>query len=97
MIRSFRDRLTAELFHGESQAELRRVPPEVVRAAQRKLAMVDAAERLSELRVPPGNRLEALKGDLKGWHSIRVNDQWRIIFRWDAGGAHEVGFADYHR
>lgn len=96
MIRSFRDPLTADLFYGAAAAKLRRVPPEVIRVARRKLAMVDAAERLSDLRVPPANRLEALRGDLKGYHSIRVNDQWRIVFRWEREGAHDVWFTDYH-
>jgi proteic killer suppression protein len=58
--------------------------------------MVNAARVLHDLRVPPGNRLEALKGDLKGVHSIRVNDQWRIVFRWDGGDAYEVSIVDYH-
>ena len=62
----------------------------------RKLVLLDAAERLDELRIPPGNRLEALKGDRKGQHSIRVNDQWRVCFRWDDGDAYEVEIVDYH-
>ena len=62
----------------------------------RKLVQLDAADRLDDLRIPPGNRLEALKGDRKGQHSIRVNDQWRVCFRWDDGDAHEVEIVDYH-
>ena len=62
----------------------------------RKLAQLDAAERLDDLRVPPGNRLEALKGDRRGQHSIRVNDQWRVCFRWVDGDAHDVELVDYH-
>lgn len=62
----------------------------------RKLLQLDAAERLDDLRVPPGNRLEALKGDRKGQHSIRVNDQWRVCFRWDDGDTYEVEIVDYH-
>lgn len=62
----------------------------------RKLVQLDAAERLEDLRIPPGNRLEALKGDRKGQHSIRVNDQWRVCFRWDDGDAYEVEIVDYH-
>jgi proteic killer suppression protein len=65
--------------------------------ALRKLDLLNAAYTLDDLKVPPGNRLEALKGALKGKHSIRVNDQWRIVFRWDDGGAHEVVVTDYHR
>jgi proteic killer suppression protein len=63
---------------------------------QRKLKMLDAAMKLEELRVPPGNRLEALKGGRKGQHSIRVNDQWRVCFRWQADGPHDVEIVDYH-
>lgn len=62
----------------------------------RKLVLIDAAERLDDLRVPPGNRLEALKGDRRGQHSIRVNDQWRICFRWSDGDAYDVEIVDYH-
>jgi proteic killer suppression protein len=62
----------------------------------RKLLQLDAAERLDDLRIPPGNRLEALKGDRKGQHSIRMNDQWRVCFRWDDGDAYEVEIVDYH-
>ena len=64
--------------------------------ARRKLVQLDAAEELSDLMVPPGNRLEALKGDLRGYHSIRINDQWRIIFRWTGAGPEEVEIVDYH-
>ena len=66
------------------------------RIALRKLIQLDAAGQLSDLRVPPGNRLEALKGDLQGKHSIRINDQWRICFRWDGSDASEVEICDYH-
>jgi toxin HigB-1 len=96
VIRSFRNDVTADLFYGAPSSKLRKVPPDVIRTAQRKLAMVDAATDLADLRVPPANRLEALKGDGKGYHSIRVNDQWRIVFRWDSDGAHDVVFTDYH-
>ena len=67
-----------------------------MRALTRKLAQIDAATRVDDLHVPPSNRLEALKGKLRGLHSIRVNDQWRIVFRWQADGAHDVEFTDYH-
>jgi proteic killer suppression protein len=69
---------------------------DLAEAARRKLAMIDAAERLDDLRVPPGNRLETLGGDRAGQHSIRVNGQWRIVFFWRDDGAHEVEIVDYH-
>jgi proteic killer suppression protein len=73
------------------------IPNDVMRVAARKLLQVDAAVRLDDLRMPPGNRLEALKGGLRGRHSIRVNDQWRIVFVWRNGDAHDVSVVDYHR
>ena len=96
MIRSFADKLTADLFYGQSTARARRVPPDVMRAALRKLAQLDAAARLDDLRAPSANRLEALAGKPRGLHSIRVNDQWRIVFRWQDDGPHDVAFMDYH-
>ena len=93
MIRSFADRETERLF---ARIPVRRFPAELHRVMLRKLVQVDAAERLDDLRIPPGNRLEPLKGDRKGQHSIRVNDKWRICFRWDDGDAHEVEIVDYH-
>lgn len=71
-------------------------PSDLGGIARRKLVQLDAAEELSDLMVPPGNRLEALKGDLRGYHSIRINDQWRIIFRWTGAGPEEVEIVDYH-
>ncbi len=68
----------------------------IIRLALRKLDMLNAADRINDLREPPGNRLEALKGDFAGYHSIRVNDQWRIIFQWKDNNAHEVSLTDYH-
>lgn len=96
MIASFRDPATEALFHGERGKAIRRLPPEIRSAAVRKLDMLNAARELGDLRAPPGNRLEALKGDLRGMHSIRVNDQWRVVFRWEAGDAHDVEIVDYH-
>jgi len=96
MILSFGDKLTEDLFHGRSSARTRRVPSDLVKHVLRKLDMVNAATELTDMRVPPGNRLEALKGDLQGFHSIRVNDQWRIILRWEDGSAHDVQLVDYH-
>ncbi len=68
----------------------------IARAALKKLAMLEAAERLEDLRAPPGNRLEQLKGERKGQHSIRINDQWRLCFRWQDEKAHDVEIVDYH-
>ena len=96
MIRSFGDRRTEDLFHGAGSSRVRRLAAPLVAAAIRKLDMLNAAASLLDLRSPPGNRLEALSGDLAGFHSIRVNEQWRLVFRWAAGGASEVRLADYH-
>ncbi len=93
MIKSFADKLTAAVFSGE---QVRKLPPEIQQTARRKLKLIDAATGLDALKVPPGNRLEALKGDRKGQWSIRVNDQWRICFRWQDDHAHDVEIADYH-
>ena len=75
---------------------MKRFGPDVQKAARRKLLQLDAATRLETLKVPPANRLEALRGDRKGYHSIRVNDQWRIRFRWSDGNAWDVEIVDYH-
>ncbi|MEA2498548.1 MAG: toxin HigB [Actinomycetota bacterium] len=96
MIVSFADKAAEALFHGESGKAIRQIPPDVRSAAVRKLDLVNAAHDLGDLRVPPGNRLEPLKGELRGKHSIRINDQWRIVFRWKSGDAHEVEIEDYH-
>lgn len=93
MIRSFRDTNTQLLFERE---RVRKLAPALHRTALRKLRMLDAAERLDDLRVPPGNRLERLKGDRADQHSIRINDQWRICFRWRTGDAYDVEIVDYH-
>ena len=97
MIVSFGDGATADLYHGIRSARMRRFPRNIVASAFRKLDMVDSAGQLSDLRSPPGNRLEALRGDLQGFHSIRVNDQWRVVFRWTESQAHGVRLLDYHR
>ena len=94
-IRSFKDPATIDLYRGRNTSRVRRFPQSVISAALRKMDMLNAAHKLDDLRSPPGNRLEALQGDLAGYHSIRVNDQWRIIFRWN-NGAHEVSLVDYH-
>jgi proteic killer suppression protein len=93
VIKSFGDRDTKRLSDREP---VRRYPADLRRTMLRKLVALDAAEALEDLRVPPGNRLEKLKGDRAGQHSIRVNDQWRICFRWKDGDAHEVEIVDYH-
>jgi len=93
VIRSFGSKDTERLWLRE------RVPaidPRIQRVALRKLRQVGAADRLDDLRIPPGNRLEALKGDRAGMHSIRINDQWRICFRWTDAGPEEVEIVDYH-
>jgi toxin HigB-1 len=93
MIRSRRDRDTERLANRE---RVKRWSPELQKAALRKLRMLDAATELGDLRVSPGNGLERLKGDRAGQHSIRINDQWRICFRWSGGDAHDVEIVDYH-
>jgi proteic killer suppression protein len=92
MIRSFACRETEGLFNRRRSRRF----GQIERAAQRKLEMLNAASRLEDLRAPPGNRLEALRGDRAGQHSIRINDQWRICFVWLADGAHDVEIVDYH-
>jgi proteic killer suppression protein len=92
VIRSFRCKDTEQLFAREPVRRFKAFES----VARRKLEMLDAAHRLEDLRVPPGNRLEALAGDRKGQHSIRVNDQWRLCFVWRDGGAEQVEIVDYH-
>ena len=93
MIKSFADRDTERLFSREA---VRRFPADLLRTMLRKLIALDAAEALADLRVPPGNRLEKLKGRLSGQYSIRINDQWRVCFGWKDGNAHDVEIVDYH-
>ena len=93
MIRSFRDRETEKVFARERS---RRLPPDVQKRAHKKLLLLDAAETLDDLRVPPGNRLERLSGERAGQYSIRVNDQWRVCFRWERGNVYDVEITDYH-
>ena len=92
MIRSFRCKDTERLFQRESVRRFKAIEG----VARRKLEMIDAAQNLQDLKVPPGNRLEALKGDRKGQHSIRINDQWRVCFVWTDGAAEHVEIVDYH-
>lgn len=93
MIKTFADAETEKLFAAIAS---RRLPPDIQRAARRKLLQLDAADRLEIMRLPPGNHLEALRGDRRGQHSIRLNDQWRLCFRWHDTDAYEVEIADYH-
>ncbi|PKB81019.1 MAG: plasmid maintenance system killer [SAR202 cluster bacterium Io17-Chloro-G9] len=93
MIISFRGEETENLFH---RRRSRRLPTDIQRAAQRKLVMLDAAVSLMDLRMPPGNHLERLMGSRQGQHSIRVNNQWRVCFRWENADAHQVEITDYH-
>jgi proteic killer suppression protein len=94
MIVSFRDTETARIWRGERS---RRLPSDIQNVALRKLRLLNRSRDLSDLRVPPGNRLEVLKADRSGQHSIRINDQWRICFVWTAGGPKDVEIVDYHR
>jgi proteic killer suppression protein len=93
MIRSFRDAETEKLFDRQKS---RRIPPDLLRIALRKLVVLDAAQSLQDLRLPPGNRLEKLTADREGQHSIRINNQWRICFVWKDGSAEDVEIVDYH-
>ncbi len=93
MIRSFASRDAERLFHREM---VKRIPASLQRVALRKLRMLHRACVLADLRVPPANRLEALKGDRRGQHSIRINDQFRLCFRWETGDAFDVEIVDYH-
>ena len=93
MIRSFRCKETEKVWQGQAG---RKFPGNIQDRALRKLRQLDAALTMDDLKNPPGNRLEALKGDRKGQWSIRVNDQWRICFRWSEGDANEVEMVDYH-
>lgn len=93
MIQGIKDSETRKVFERDRS---RKLPADIQRVALRKLVMLDAAESLQDLRVPPGNRLEALTGDRQGQHSIRINDQWRICFVWTASGPDSVEIVDYH-
>jgi proteic killer suppression protein len=97
MIISFRNKETEDIFDGMHSKSARKVCPQTLwNIAQRKLDLLDAAAQLSDLRVPPGNNLEALKGSRRGQHSIRINDQFRICFNWTSHGAENVEITDYH-
>lgn len=96
MIINFKSQATQDIYDGINSKEARKIAQTVWRVAQRKLDMINAAINITDLRVPPGNRLEALKGDLDGYHSIRINNQYRIIFFFKDSNAHNVEIADYH-
>jgi len=94
VIRSFADKRTAALFAGYA---VKALPNQIQQRARAKLLAMDSAKRLDDLRIPPGNRLEALHGDRRGQHSIRINDQWRLCFEWREDAAWNVEIADYHK
>ena len=93
MIKSFRDEAAEAVWRGETS---RKLPGDIQKTARRKLRMLNNAQSLADLRSPPGNRLEALRGSRQGQHSIRVNDQWRVCFVWRDSNAHDVEIVDYH-
>ena len=93
MIRDFADKESEKIWQGIVS---RRLPHDIQTVARRKLRMLNNAKQLEDLRIPPANQLEALKGNRRGQHSIRINDQWRICFRWNDGGASQVEIVDYH-
>jgi len=96
MIESFGNRLAEDLFFDRRSRETRVFPPGLMQVARRKILYLHDAAELADLRVPPGNRLEALQGRWRGFHSIRINDQWRVRFRWEHGQAMDVAVVDYH-
>ena len=96
MIVSFANKLAEDLFDDKNSKEVRSFPSELHRAARRKILYLHEAAELVDLKVPPGNKLEALKGDRAGFHSIRINAQWRLVFRWNNGNAEDVSVEDYH-
>lgn len=96
MIQTFGNALAEDLFEDRNSKVTRSFPADLRRAARRKLLYLHEAADLRDLRSPPGNRLERLKGDLQGFHSIRINNQWRVVFRWSDGNAFDVQIVDYH-
>ncbi|MBL8635432.1 MAG: type II toxin-antitoxin system RelE/ParE family toxin [Myxococcales bacterium] len=96
VIEHFADKKTESVFHGETNKEARRIPKELWTVARRKLDMLHAAHAIEDLRIPPGNRLESLSGDLAGFWSIRINEKYRIVFKFDGGVARDVKITDYH-
>jgi len=96
VIETFGNALAEDLFDDRRTKATRTFPPELRRAGRRKLLYLHDAAKLRDLRVPPGSRLEGLKGNWKGLHSIRIDDQWRVVFRWEGGNAFDVQIVDYH-
>lgn len=96
MIISFANKLAEDLFEDKNSKEVRSFPNELHRAARRKILYLHEAAELVDLKVPPGNKLDALKGDRAGLHSIRINNQWRLVFKWNNGNAEDVSVEDYH-
>lgn len=96
MIQSFGNKTAEDIFNGNNTKDARKLPNMLWDSAARKLDQINAAINLHDLRIPPGNRLEALRGSLASYHSIRINDQYRIVFKWINGHAHEVSIEDYH-
>ena len=96
MIRTLADETTRNIWNGRNTKAARRIPRDVWPVVRRKLDQIDAISRLDALKVPPGNRLHALAGDLRGWHAVRVNDQYRIVFRFEGADAFDVRCTDYH-
>ena len=96
MIKGFGNKIAEDLYYDKKSKALSKFPSELLRVARRKILYIHDADQLIDLKVPPGNRLEALKGDLNGFHSIRINNQWRVVFKWN-GGAEDVQVVDYHK
>jgi proteic killer suppression protein len=96
VISNFKDKRSQDIYDGLNSKETRSFPAELHKIARRKLDYINSAGKLEDLKVPPGNRLHGLKGDLKGFLSLSINDQWRIIFQWEKGNAHNVEITDYH-
>ena len=94
MIVSFRTKQTEKIWNGE---RVKKIPIEIQQIGRRKLRMLNNSQNLADLRIPPSNRLEKLKGSTNDFYSIRINDQWRIVFRWDSNHSHDVEIIDYHK
>jgi proteic killer suppression protein len=96
VIASFGDKATEALYNGGPKKDFKQIPPEILKTAFRKLDMVNAAAKLDDLKVPPSNHLHLLERDLAGFHAIKINDQWRVVFRWQGSDAFDVQITDYH-